>query len=246
MLLIALQCHPDDCGQALALTQLICDIEPEKRKDVEFMISARMDTSAMTVQWIEDAARQKFETVHVLWGKRHEVGWPDGPNAQWAETMMRASIMRKSGKTKATGILTMEPDCVPMRKDWIEVVKMEWQRCQDIGMKAIGHFHPSPTSGNHPDRPAKHLNGNAIFKIGLLREFPALNGCPSTSGWDVFHSKTIIGFALDSDYFFQIYQLRHINASRLQSLRKNGQIPALFHGIKGEAGIQAMREILGL
>jgi hypothetical protein len=235
-MILALQCCPVDSAQALELTRLICDIEPVQRKDDEFCISVRRDTAPEHFHEMARLAAVKFSWVHVIINQRAGVGWPEGPNDLWAETMMRLSLMQRAGKTKQIAALTFEADCVPLRTDWINVLRRAWQETQDDLTKwVVGHAHGEP-----PD----HINGNAIFRIGMLRKYPVLYNSDKRKGWDAAHGDLLLKLGRDTDAITQLYNLRDYDRELLEGVRKGGVVPALFHGTKGLDGVRIVREML--
>lgn len=232
-LILCLQCSPIDAFQALGLAKLIADIEPHHRTDVEFAVSHRRDTNPDTVNEIRVALATKFN-VHVIKGKRYGTGFPVGCNDLWQETMLRLSILVRDGKTKMTGALTFEADCIPLRPDWINVLKSEWDRCLAAGKHCVGHMHGDP---------ADHINGNAIFNIRMTKIFPEMAGA-GDAGWDWWHRQLLMRVGMDTDAIFQIYRMQDVTTDKIRMIRKNGQIPALFHGTKGTSGIAAVREMI--
>lgn len=235
-IIIALQMCPIDAMEAVELVRLIAANETTRREDFEFAIVARKDTDPALVAEALSLARRRFTVVHEIWGKRNEVGWPDGCNALWQEGMMRCSILAKERKSKADCVLTMEADCVPLRRDWLNVIKEVW-RSRFPGTEFIGHIHQAD------DDVHRHLNGNALIDISALRKHPELNGA-GDGGWDFVHRKLILKTTQDSDFFFQIYKMANPTRKNLEFIRKNGKVPALFHGTKGLAGIEIVNAML--
>lgn len=234
-MILALQCCPLDSAQAIELARLIADIEPRQRKDHTFCIAMRRDTP---MEHVTEAARllgQKFETVWVVRGERRGEGWPEGPNDLWAETMMRVSIANKTAPKRHTGVLTFEADCIPLRADWIDVLDGYWDGAERRGEDCAGH-----ANGEPPD----HINGNAIFRIGLLRRYPQLNGADRRKGWDHFHGELLLSRGEDIDGIVQEYNLREYDRTHISKVRKHGVVPALFHGTKGLEGIRIARAML--
>lgn len=234
-MILALQCCPLDSAQTIELARLIADIEPQQRKDHIFCVSMRRDTP---VEHVSEAARllgQKFETVWVVRGERRGEGWPEGPNDLWAETMMRVSIANKGAAKKQTGVLTFEADCIPLRADWIDTLAAFWDSAERRGLDCCGHAHGEP-----PD----HINGNAIFRIGLLRRYPQLNSADRRKGWDHCHGELLLNRGEDIDGIVQEYALRDYDRAYIERVRKNGVVPALLHGTKGMGGIRIARELL--
>lgn len=240
-LAICLQVCPKDCFLGLRLVKLICSIEPKKRSDIEFIVSARRDTNPITVQEIAVTAEAKFESVQIVHGKRFGTGWPMGCNDLWQETMMRVSMMVGAGKLTARGVLTFEADCLPLRPDWLDRLIDEWEIAQKKGKLVCGHAH---LWTGRPDEQATHINGNAIFAYNVTSIFGELNGCDSKSGWDAYHGKLLLSIGYDSVAICQKYRIPRITRVELEEIRKRGQIPAMFHGIKGETGLQAVEEMV--
>lgn len=234
-MILALQCCPHDSAQALELARLICDIEPVERKHDEFCISARRDTPPEHLAAMARLLELKFSKVFVITNKRAGVGWPEGPNDLWAETMMRISLLQKHGTTKQKAVLTFEADCLPMRADWIENLREVWAQTEAKAKDVVGHAHGEP-----PD----HINGNAIFRVGLMRQYPELNGSDKRKGWDAHHGELLLKLGLDTDAIVQAYNLHNYDRAYLEGVRKNGVIPALFHGAKGTAGVRYVRAML--
>lgn len=230
--MLALQFYEGDALEAAELAKLICDIEPQKRTYVDFAVCYRRDTPQRLADAVAEIARTKFDSVHMIQGKRNGKGWPQGPNDLWAETMMRASMMKREKKTQADAILTFEPDCIPMRPDWIDVLRSEWAKTDGLGLDIFGHAH------------SNHINGNLVARIGLLRKYPVLNGS-GNQGWDAFHGTLLLKIGRDSFSIFQHYRMRGANRNVVERLRKDGAIPALFHGIKKYDGFNAVREMIG-
>lgn len=229
-MIIALQCCPLDAHHALELTRLICDIELNKRADVEYCIACRKDTPPELVGAMRAVALEKFTVCHVVAGKRTGVGWPVGPNDLWAETMMRLSILRKEGKTAMPAVLTFEPDCVPLRTDWLDILLATWVGAASRGKLVVGN--------NHDDT---HINGNAIFKVDITKQYPELNGADAAAGWDAYHGELLLKLGEDTDAIMQMYQMRSYTRATLECARKRGFIPALFHGTKGADGLRFVR-----
>lgn len=222
------------------LTKLICDIEPERRSDIEFIVSARRGTNAFTVNDIAEIAKTKFETVRVIQCKRFGTGWPSGPNDLWAETMLRCGQLHESRKIHSDGILTFEADCIPLRPDWLNVLSEEW-RNREHGKLCVGHAH---IWNGDPKGEPTHINGNAIFHVDLLAKHPIMNGSDATVGWDAYHGGLLLKIGQDTFAISQHYRMKDVARFQVESFRKHGKICALFHGLKGLAGIDAIQAMI--
>lgn len=241
-LAIALQVWDGDVHIAKRLVKLICSIEPEKRDDIEFILSVRRGTNPFAAQDILESARTKFTSVQLITCKRYGDGWPNGSNDLWSETMTRIAQMRDSGRIKSDGVLTFEADCIPLRPNWLTLLALEWN-CRPPGKLVVGHVHSfSDGLGGMSD--PNHINGNAIFHCNLLRQHPEMCGSDSTRGWDDYHGALLLKIGVDTNLIYQKYRIQKITREEVEAIRKNGFVPALFHGIKGTSGIEAIESMV--
>lgn len=81
-------------------------------------------------------------------------GYKAGPNNQFFETMRR---VRDSGRY----VFFMEPDCVPIRSDWLGQLM---DRLEKADAWIIGSIYRG--RGTLDRRFMRHLNGNAIYAVG--------------------------------------------------------------------------------
>ena len=133
----------------------------------------------------------------------------------------------------AEGVLTFEPDCVPMVENWIEVLANEYRSRQK---PIVGNVH---FIGTDP-----HINGNAIWPIALARDWPKLIETPPEVAWDYYHREFIMQQAQDTNLITQYYQRRLLTEEEWQQVQKNGVRPALFHGVKDGTARQLARRYL--
>lgn len=232
-LAIALQTWSGDVAVALELTKLICDIEPAKRNDIEFIISARRGVGEAEIVELHRLANLKFHNVQVIRGQRFGEGWPMGCNDLWQETMMRVSKLAQGKRIQSTGVLTIEPDCLPLTPDWLTKLADRWNQRESA--KVVGYLYDVPGI-------KKHINGNAIFKVGLLRDYPQLNGCHGNEGWDTFHGDLIMSLGEHTNLIAQRYQCKSITAEQLREITTEGAV--LLHGVKGMVGINIISDAL--
>jgi len=233
-LAIALQVCPLDVWIAHRLARLICSFEIN-HSDIEFIISARRDTNPAAIEELQKIVSDTFENVQVIRGKRYGTGWPLGPNDLWQETMMRVSQLADAGKITASGVLTFESDCIPLRPDWLDVLASEWEQAEREGFWCVGHVHGEPPT---------HINGNAIFSVHVTDRHAPLNGCDSRQGWDAYHGDLLLNIGKDTNAIYQRYRIKNISRKEVEEIRKNEQIPALFHGIKRFDGLQAVEDMI--
>lgn len=247
-LILALQFCPHDIREALGLLNLIVDIHHDNfsapasygsplRSDVDFALCARRGCKEEDIQALKVIAQSVFFNVLVIEGKRFGEGWPLGCNDLWSESMMRLSLAKKNGKTDAEAVLTFEPDCVPLRYDWIDALKTAWAKASAEGFLCMGHVDYLKDS-------SPHINGNAIFNIDITKTHPALNSAPADQGWDAAHRVLLMSVGRDDDSINQVYGQGAPDYMTFASIRKNGTVPALHHGIKQSKGVEMARKMI--
>lgn len=238
-LMLMLQVCPVDVYPAQELMRLLVDIEPVRRSDVEVAIAWRRDTNAFAVRELADIAKTKFAVVHPLRGQRRGTGHPLGCNDLWQESMDAVLRMKKSGSTKADGVLTFEADCLPLRPDWINVLRTEWMMARQLGKLVLGHAHSKPS-----DAPKTHINGNAIFAADILATHSTLGDSNGRNGWDTHNGKLLLSIGQDTFAIYQKYRMHQISRDEIEGIRKFDRIPALFHGVKTLDGIKHVRAMI--
>lgn len=177
-ILLALQFWNGDKAQAMALADLIADIEPGMCEIADFLFVARFDCQH-DERAIQKVSR-KFAT-HVHTSPRRGTGWPAGCNdltAGMLEFVFHRMVAGKLPHYKA--IFALEADVVPLNRDWIKLMSHNWDLLQANSpvyiagrMLQAAHVH-------------RHVNGNALlsgnfrFLRWLLRELNS--NC--NVGWD--------------------------------------------------------------
>jgi hypothetical protein len=249
MILINCQFWEGDKAQAMALARLMADIEPVFRNDVLFMFCARFDCQhdEETVAYVA----QKF-AVHKYTTKRKATGWPNGPNQMMGDSYEHIVELWRRGKLpkEIDAILLMEADCVPLHKDWINLLYNEHKAS---GKKVTGAWLKKG------DCNCEHVNGNCVISIDFWKKAPGMFHPPSRGGWDAMLKHVILPNAAPSRLIWSDYQLGQPNnpwrgcdylwepkSYRAPDNPLFGQIlqPAYFHGIKIMSGIECARERL--
>jgi hypothetical protein len=234
MIALCLQCCPVDTDAAMDLANLICQLEKETRAETEFFLVYRKDCDIRLPKFFEELALMRFGTAKACMARNHDVGWPGGANMLASSAMMEMSSLRSQGLCKSPAYLLFEPDCVPMGFDWIDRLSEEWEVTEREGKQAFGHWH------QQGDPSTLHMNGNAVFCTDFYDKHGVLIG-PALQGWDYFYREKIIGVSRDSNLIYQWYGCPSITLEALSSLRKNGIMPALFHGVKDSSARQNVR-----
>lgn len=236
MISLCLQTYPDDMGAAGELTELICDLELERREETEFFLVYRKDCPYTIVKAFESRAGAKFGRAKACMARNHAVGWAEGCNMLAMSAFMEMSILYRDGTCRNDGFLLFEPDTVPLLPNWLDVLSDEWERAKRMGKEGIGHWHGSGDT--------LHMNGNAIFATDFIDRHLNLMGGPGLQGWDYWHRTAYIDLSTDSYYIYQWYGAGSITTEQLAGVQKNGVRPALFHGIKDGSARAAARELL--
>lgn len=235
--LFCLQMCPLDCNDAVELANLIADIQkafPAQCRP-SWLVSYRADTPLTRVHKVEGALISVFsKAVWSARAKHFANGWPGGSNALWRSTMEDIAGLAASGKIKAQGVLTFEPDCIPLTRDWVDRLEAEYRnRVRDI----VGHVHQVETLD-------VHVNGNAMWPIDLATRWPQVLEVPPVHAWDYFHREFFVPRAQDTALIAQIYRRKALTFAEWKSIEKHGLRPVLLHGIKDSSGRRLAREQL--
>lgn len=228
-LIPALQVCPLDADAAIELAHLISDLG-ENRQDREFWVINRIDTSATKVRQIVNLLARKFKAASYP-ARNHGEGWPAGSNALWYSTMIEAWHRAREGYTAADGILTFEPDCVPLQTNWFDLLQEEWIR---TAKPVVGHSD------------GWHINGNAMFDIRLLERHGNVKWTSFENvGWDWLNRQYFMQIGADTNLIYQRYQCGTIREPCWLAIKKNGVRPALLHGVKdGSARALARKHLV--
>jgi hypothetical protein len=238
MISLCLQACPLDMEAAIELTQLICEIEPERRPDTEFFLVYRKDCPLDFPRYFAFLAGQKFGRVRACMARNHDEGHAGGCNMLAASAFIEMTLLLREGICQHTGFLLFEPDCVPVTRDWIDRLSAEWDRVSALGKEAFGHWHQQ----GGPD--TLHMNGNAVFRTTFFDEHPTTIVGPQGIGWDYFFRDRFIPMSCDSNLIFQLYNTYGLSHSAFASLNKNGVRPAFLHGVKDGSARQHARTFL--
>jgi hypothetical protein len=238
MISLCLQACPLDQDAAVELTQLICDLEPQRRENTEFFLVYRRDCPRDLPRYFEFITRPKFGRVAARMARNHDEGWAGGCNMLAASAFIEMTLLMREGLCQHAGFLLFEPDCVPMTVDWLDRLSGEWDRVCALGKEAFGHWHQQ----GGPD--TLHMNGNAVFRTSFFDEHPTTIVGPQSQGWDYFYRDRFIPISMDSNLILQLYNTYGLSHSAFASLDKNGVRPALLHGVKDGTAREYARTFL--
>lgn len=184
-----------DKAQAMELARLIADLEEAPRTDVTVLFSARFDCrhDEDTIEYVS----KKFPVVRYTTKRRAE-GWPNGPNQMMGGSYEFIVEQWKRGKLKCDRILFVEADCVPLRRDWINLLIEEFR---NGGKSVLGALLKKDDAG------IEHVNGNCMVDINFFRKCPGMIHPPSRGGWDATLAFAILPNACPSRLIWSDYQL---------------------------------------
>ena len=242
-----------DIHAAIDLCQLISDIEPNYRNDCYFMVVFRKDTPVDQQNRCVQNLREKFKADGFV-ARNYGTGHPFGSNMLWISAMSEIQGQaRDKKKFPYNGALTFEADCIPMRTDWISALTKEWNE-KVINAGEWTEEEADPDTGRvlgwpkyelmaHWDR--DHFNGNMVLRPDILTRV----AIPYTTnlGWDYLNKDRLKRHGYDTNMILQHYRRGSISKEEIPFFTKNGEVPALFHGVQDKIGVQArkiMREIL--
>lgn len=247
MMVINMQHWAGDQEQAMALSRLIADLEPKYRDDVLFLFTSRFDCNPDqdTIRYVG----RKFKTLSHR-TRRTATGWPNGPNQMMADSYEYLVERWRRKELPITHVLFAEADCVPLHKDWINMLDAEFKAC---GKKVLGAWLEKG------DANCRHINGNCIISIDFWKKCPSLFHPPSRGGWDAALAYAIMPNGSPSKLIWSDYQLCQPHNpwkgdDFLWEPRRYGCLenplygqelqPVWMHGCKTMQGIEAARKRL--
>ncbi len=232
MILIALQFYAADRDRAMRLARMIADIEPRFRDDVEILFCARFDTpqDSATIEYVQQKFIVRQFTTVTKW-----TGWPGGPNG------MARDVLREIGNgqnAKADGVLMIEPDCVPVAKDWLDQLAAAWRGPEGAPCEAymMGAWRDSGPVGGH-------INGNCMVppEIG---GYVDLSRITEHYAWDCQLSELTRGYWKQTDLIRNLFQETNVTEDRM--IGGPFGRPALVHGVKDDSGYDIAKKLLFL
>jgi hypothetical protein len=121
------------------------------------------------------------------WGKvtkfveNHAVAqWPQGPNRVFQQVLWFYYHKKLQGP-----FFWVEPDCMPLTPDWLDLVADEYRRCDKPFMGAV--VDPNPPKNRAP----RHMTGNAVYPDKAYILAPRLMEAHHTA-WDVHAAPQIL------------------------------------------------------
>lgn len=234
-LLVCLAYWPGDWAMAREVARLLSDLLPSKQSNVEFLFQGRFDCESPDPDIVRHC-EEKFARVHVRRSRRKGVGFPMGCN-ELAFDLFDFMFCNRDRFPRIGGVLLIEADCVMLSRTWNHEFVDEWHRAQAAGKLVCGSFIPGNFNSG-----AFHINATAIYRWDIIKHVPALYGSPGTEGWDWYHGTRLHPVGYDTPLIHLDYRKKTISSEELFSPKKNKKVPVLYHGVKDDSAIRAVRE----
>lgn len=231
--LVCLSHHGADYTQAYQMAELIAELESRKRYDVDFALIRHPNATEMHPQTVANLA-EKFGCVHLWTSARQDTGYPDGCNGMFIDLAERMASVPMQGRYYAW--LNLEPDCMPMDRNWLNQVLAAWKQASARGMLAMGHVKAQPHL---------HLNGAAVYATDFADRVPLVE----KRGWayDLINAQRILPTSADTPVIGGIWGKPHLRLNEIEAYTKQrGTKVALFHGVKESVAVFELRRKLGL
>lgn len=238
MIVVVLQYHAGDIREAGELASLIADIEPVRRADIGFRLVSRHDCPTMELPVLQKLGK-KFD---LSWARSEskESGWPKGPNGMALDILGKADDwMEECGWSDAVGILMLEPDCVPLQRDWLDQLIRAWDFALLDGVRQMGSWKPSGGANGH-------INGNCMLKPDLGNRVDLHMWCPPNLAWDVGIAPHLKKHWLPCGLFRNDFNSTNATEELLRTPEIGGVPPVIVHGYKDDSARRIARKWLKL
>lgn len=241
-LLIAIPYYNGDRDKALSLAGLITAIEPAFRDDVEICFVPRLDAIPPTPLEMKPLMR-KFSSVHWYLTQSPDVGHPKGSNGQARDFFNEAQRRYFHGEWRhIEAILYLEPDSVPIARDWINQLMREWA----FGKKYAQAYVVGCFRSEGVDVP--HINGVALYAPDVAHRFD-FSVTKGTLGWDSAMAEQFSQAWMKTSLISNLWKETNVPDERFQSnpfTPKGTPPPVLIHGVKDGSALNYAKKILSL
>ena len=230
--LVVISYRDEDHAQMVALADLIRDLELG-RASFDLAFHRRSDSVLPLLN--PESYSDKFERVWNWRCARRGDGYPTGCNEMFYDLHDR--MASEPMKAIYSCWLNLEPDCLPLRRGWMDSVMAEFNGIRAKGGNALGHV---------KDVPQAHLNGAAIYTCSHAEDVPMDTG---RDGWayDLLWAPKVLPTAYNSKYIGGQWNTKTITPQALFAYRKDRSVETLlFHGVKDLSGIRAVRQRFSL
>lgn len=238
-IVLALQFWEGDRARAMHLARFIADLCPEPNPAIEFAFVARFDCAhdPETVQYV----RKKFRT-HELTGRRTSTGWPAGCNDLALDLLQQSARLVHTGIWKnVSALYLIESDVMPLCRDWIEKLSVEWEQARAEGKLLLGAW--CPFHGGS----FGHINGNAIFHPEVTKKIFGIDRANPKKGWDADLAELFAPHWKKSRQMSNNYDYRSAIPEEVLFACVDGVTsPVVAHGTKDFSAELLVRDRLGM
>lgn len=223
-ILLALQYWEGDRARAGELARFIVDLEKKRRKNADFLLSARFDCAHDPD--VVARVSTRFKTFTSV-GKTTLSGYPDGSFGLWHDTLEAVRAGYADGSMpRYDCVLTFEADCTPLCRDWIDALLAAWERDAAPDNRAVIGQLWTAEACDYP-----HINGNMLVSGDPehLGKITALKARPGVA-WDLdLYSQFKLWGGAGTKSIASFY-VRSVGDRWFEYTTKSGA--AFFHGDK--------------
>lgn len=170
---------------------------------------------------ISDSRCLACEWDVVLVAHDSNLKYPQGPN-KLAFDLMKQAADGVAWAKGAKAILLMEPDCIPVSKDWLNQLSEEWDRAAGQGKMVLGHWQKE--SGGH-------INGNLMFDPRLANAVD-LGDAPPKRPWDIAYPPIFEPVWARTGLIKNLYRQTNVFDTDMRTPAVGTKPPVLIHGVR--------------
>lgn len=207
-------------------------------KDNPCLLVADSKTGLKAVDSVITIAKMAFDRVSITFAKDCSGGWPIAANKMFKHAAAYVA------QREHCSFFWCEPDCIPLRTDWIRDLGNAYAKC---GKDYMGALVPCDKQG----MPSTHLNGNAVYPhdvfVRLGKELD------SESAFDIACAELIVPNAANTPLIHHFWGRKDLAPTFVENRKREdpentmtiSNIPrsaALFHRCKDRTLTELLRE----
>lgn len=172
--------HSGDCEKARELLEWIEKLGHVKAFEV--LLVADAGTSSVACSEIHEVAQRAFKSATLIASPTSVIGWPDGPNSNFSTAATWCAV-------RSHDFLFMEPDCVPLKPDWLKRITEEWR--QSPQSYFMGHIY----AVTQPLLPERAMSGVAVYTSVAGKMFEQRHG----QAWEITNAGMMVAHGKHTD-----------------------------------------------
>lgn len=176
-MLVVIPTHAGDIHQAIALLEWILKLGQNKNHDC--LIVADGGTPFDKTVRAREVAGAIFREVRLTTNEREVKGWPDG-----CYSLFRTAV-EFIEKYWPQPFLILEPDAIPLRTDWLNVIALDYGLPIGGAARFVGHIYEG--EGQFAGR--KFMSGIAVYPADTATRLPRRNHAVH---WDVDGAEVMV------------------------------------------------------